>query len=222
MEKKKKPKGYIIPASYFKSKNVSEVKTIKSDAASVKMPTNFDKEIEKIEPIKTVVPKTMPPIQVIQTSQRPASGLSLSSIRKKKEHQIKLMEVTIKEEDLPIDPFTEEDLIKHWSVFVTKLETDGKYNLAAILQIDTPKLIDTHTIRLEFPNTTNKIEVERQQFELLQYLRKAVNNFSITLDIKVNETLEKKYAYTPEDKYEKLLEKNKHIELLRKTFDLDL
>ena len=219
---KKKPSGYIIPASYFKSKNVSEVKTIKPDAASVKMPTNFDKEIEKIEPIKAGVPKTMPPIQVIQTSQRPASGLSLSSIRKKKEHQIKLMEVTIKEEDLPIDPFTEEDLIKHWSVFVTKLETDGKYNLAAILQIDTPKLIDTHTIRLEFPNTTNKIEVERQQFELLQYLRKAMNNFSITLDIKVNETLEKKYAYTPEDKYEKLLEKNKHIELLRKTFDLDL
>ena len=70
-----------------------------------------------------------------------------------------------------------------------------------------------------FPNTTNKIEVERQQFELLQYLRKAVNNFSITLDINVNETLEKKYVYTPEDKYEKLVEKNKHVKLLRKTFD---
>ena len=38
----------------------------------------------------------------------------------------------------------------------------------------------------------------------------------------MNETLEKKYAYTPKDKYEKLAEKNKNIELLRKTFDLDL
>jgi DNA polymerase-3 subunit gamma/tau len=57
---------------------------------------------------------------------------------------------------------------------------------------------------------------------LLQYLRKALNNFSISLDIIVNETLEKKYAYTPEDKYEKLVEKNKHIELLRKIFELDL
>ena len=70
-------------------------------------------------------------------------------------------------------------LLKFWNIFVTKLETDGKYNLAAILQIDTPKLINEHTIRLEFPNTTNKIEVERQQFDLLQYLRKSVNNFSI-------------------------------------------
>jgi DNA polymerase-3 subunit gamma/tau len=220
---KKKSSGYIIPASYFKSNNVSEVKIKSSVSSLVKITTPVVEAPEKTEPIiKELVQKTTPPIPVIQTTQRPASGLSLSSIRKKKEHQIKLMEVTVKEEDLPNDPFTEEDFLKYWAVFVTKLETDGKYNLAAILQIDTPKLVDDHTIRLEFPNTTNKIEVERQQFELLQYLRKAVNNFSITLDIKVNETMEKKYAYTPEDKYEKLVEKNKHVELLRKTFDLDI
>ena len=219
---KKKPSGYIIPASYFKSKNVSEVKTIKPNSSTIKTTTPDVEEVEKTQPIKAFVSKIMPPIPVIHTIKRPASGLSLSSIQKKKEHQIRLMEVTIKEEDLPNDPFTEEDLLKYWAVFVTKLETDGKYNLASILQIDTPKLIDEHTIGLEFPNTTNKIEVERQQFELLQYLRKAVNNFSITLDIKVNETLEKKYVYTPEDKYEKLVEKNKHVKLLRKTFDLDI
>ena len=219
---KKKPSRYIIPASYFKSKNVSEVKTIKPNTLTIKTTTTDVEEVEKTQPIKAFVSKIMPPIPVIHTIKRPASGLSLSSIQKKKEHQIRLMEVTIKEEDLPNDPFTEEDLLKYWAVFVTKLETDGKYNLASILQIDTPKLIDEHTIGLEFPNTTNKIEVERQQFELLQYLRKAVNNFSITLDIKVNETLEKKYVYTPEDKYEKLVEKNKHVKLLRKTFDLDI
>ena len=219
---KKKPSGYIIPASYFKSKNVSEVKTIKPNASTIKTTTPDVEEVEKTQPIKAFVSKIKPPITVIHTTKRPASGLSLSSIQKKKEHQIRLMEVTVKEEDLPNDPFTEEDLLKYWAVFVTKLETDGKYNLASILQIDTPKLIDEHTIGLEFPNTTNKIEVERQQFELLQYLRKAVNNFSITLDINVNETLEKKYVYTPEDKYEKLVEKNKHVKLLRKTFDLDI
>ena len=177
---------------------------------------------EIVEDPKATYSKKKLPTPVLKSTQRPTSGLSLSSIRKKKEHQIKLMEVTVAEEDLPNDPFTLETLIKFWNIFVTKLEADGKYNLAAILQIDTPKLINENTIRLEFPNTTNKIEVERQQFELLQYLRKAVNNFSLSLDIVVNETLEKKYAYTPEDKYKKLVEKNKNIELLRKTFDLDL
>ena len=223
---KKKPSGFIIPASYFRSKRISEVKVKRPVTTPENSTKKQTKEIplvvEKVEEPKETYPKKELPIPIIHSTQRPSSGLSLSSIRKKKEHQIKLMDVKVDEEDLPNDPFTEETLLKFWNIFVTKLETDGKYNLAAILQIDTPKLINGHTIRLEFPNTTNKIEVERQQFDLLQYLRKAVNNFSIVLDIIVNEKLEKQYAYTPEDKYQKLVEKNQHVELLRKTFDLDL
>ncbi len=223
---KKKPSGFIIPASYFRSKRISEVKVkrpVTTPENSTKKQTKETQSVvEKVEEPKETYLKKELPIPIIQSTQRPSSGLSLSSIRKKKEHQIKLMDVKVDEEDLPNDPFTEETLLKFWNIFVTKLETDGKYNLAAILQIDTPKLINGNTIRLEFPNTTNKIEVERQQFDLLQYLRKAVNNFSIVLDIHVNEKLEKQYAYTSEDKYQKLVEKNQHIELLRKTFDLDL
>jgi DNA polymerase-3 subunit gamma/tau len=223
---KKKPSGFIIPASYFRSKSIPEVKITQPESTSKTTTQEQKKEltavVQKVEEPQAPYPKKELPTPVIKSTQRPTSGLSLSSIRKKKEHQIKLMEVTVDEEDLPNDPFTLETIIKFWNIFVTKLEADGKYNLAAILQIDTPKLINENTIRLEFPNTTNKIEVERQQFELLQYLRKAVNNFSISLDIIVNETLEKQYAYTPEDKYQKLVEKNIHVELLRKTFDLDL
>ncbi len=220
---KKKPSGFIIPASYFRSKNIPEVKVTPPVTTPTQKPIKeTPKVVEKVEEPKATYLKKELPTPIIKSTQRPTSGLSLSSIRKKKEHQIKLMEVTVDEEDLPNDPFTLETLIKFWNIFVTKLEADGKYNLAAILQIDTPKLINENTIRLEFPNTTNKIELERQQFELLQYLRKSVNNFSLTLDISVNETLEKQYAYTPEDKYQKLVEKNKHVELLRKTFDLDL
>jgi len=220
---KKKPSGFIIPASYFRSKNIPEVKVTPPVTTPTQKPIKeTPKVVEKVEEPKATYLKKELPTPIIKSTQRPTSGLSLSSIRKKKEHQIKLMEVTVDEEDLPNDPFTLETLIKFWNIFVTKLEADGKYNLAAILQIDTPKLINENTIRLEFPNTTNKIEIERQQFELLQYLRKSVNNFSLTLDISVNETLEKQYAYTPEDKYQKLVEKNKHVELLRKTFDLDL
>jgi DNA polymerase-3 subunit gamma/tau len=220
---KKKPSGFIIPASYFRSKNIPEVKVTPPVTTPTQKPIKeTPKVVEKVEEPKATYLKKELPTPIIKSTQRPTSGLSLSSIRKKKEHQIKLMEVTVDEENLPNDPFTLETLIKFWNIFVTKLEADGKYNLAAILQIDTPKLINENTIRLEFPNTTNKIEVERQQFELLQYLRKSVNNFSLTLNISVNETLEKQYAYTPEDKYQKLVEKNKHVELLRKTFDLDL
>ena len=144
------------------------------------------------------------------------------SIQKKKEHQIKQMDVQIKEDDLPSDPFSEKEMLKFWDTYVETLENKGKYNLSAILKIDTPKLAENHTIKLEFPNSTNKIEVERQQFDLLQFLRKSLNNFEISLDISVNETLEKKYAYTAEDKYKKLIEKNPVLDTLKQTFNLDL
>ena len=34
--------------------------------------------------------------------------------------------------------------------------------------------------------------------------------------------MEKQYAYTSHDKFEKLKEKNPNIDMLRKTFDLDI
>ena len=89
------------------------------------------------------------------------------------------------------------------------------------MSIDTPKLIDT-TIHLEFPNATNKVELERNQLDLLFFIRKTLNNFDINLSITVNEEIEKQYAYTPFEKFEKLKEKNKNIDVLRKTFDLDI
>ena len=131
------------------------------------------------------------------------------------------MEVVLDEEDLPKDEFTEPEMLKVWATFVASLEKKGQYNFASILSIDTPKLVNT-SIHLEFPNSTNKVEVERQQYDLLSYLRKELNNYDISLEISINEEKEKQYAYTPKEKYDKLNEKNPNLDLLRKTFDLDI
>ena len=93
--------------------------------------------------------------------------------------------------------------------------------MASILQMDTPKLKGT-TIHLTYSNNTNKIELERAQFPLMAYLKKTLLNYDLELDIKVNEEIAKKYAFTPKEKYEKLKEKNPNIELLKKTFGLDI
>ena len=53
-------------------------------------------------------------------------------------------------------------------------------------------------------------------------LRKSLNNYCLNLRITVNEEVARQYAFTPEEKYEKLKEKNPAIDLLRQTFDLDL
>ena len=131
------------------------------------------------------------------------------------------MDVVVDEENLPTQPFTEKELITAWNTFIEKLRKDGKHNLASILAIDTPKVKGT-IIHLEFPNATNKVEVERQQYDLLSYIRKTLSNYDISLSITINEVMEKQYAYTAADKFEKLKEKNPNIDILKKTFDLDI
>lgn len=221
---KKKTSGFIIPAAYFKNKNSPEI-VVQKQPQQPQTEVYRSDESEKsnvVEEPKPEHPQKPIAAPVLTGVKRQSSGLSLKSIQKKKEHQIKQMDVQIKEEDLPSDAFSEDQMLEFWNAYVDKLEKNGKYNLAAILKIDTPKLTDNFVIQLEFPNSTNKIEVERQQFELLQFLRKSLNNFEIALDISVNESMEKKYAYTAEDKYKKLKEKNPALETLKQTFNLDL
>ena len=220
---KKKTSGFIIPAAFFKNKNIPEIIVQKPEQKPEQISSSDNNPLPEIaEDPKSEYPSKPIAPPVLSGVKRESSGLSLKSIQKKKEHQIKQMDVQIKEEDLPSDSFNEEQMLAFWNTYVEMLENKGKYNLAAILKIDTPKLAENYTIKLEFPNSTNKIEVERQQFDILQFLRKSLNNYEISLDISVNETLEKKYAYTAEDKYKKLIEKNPALDTLKQTFNLDL
>jgi len=233
-KEKKNNKPFIIPASNFKQKvvesfakpsDIDAVKELKEEyqtkGSSIKKTVETESEIitEQLEVAQKIAEKR--PEIILNKKLKKSSGLSLSSIKKKKEHLIKQMDVVLEVEDLPKEDFTEKQMLKAWNSYVSIIEKKGKYNLASILNIDTPKLKGT-TIHLEFPNATNKVEVERQQYELLRSLKQELNNFDISLSITVNEELEKNYAYSTIEKFEKLKEKNSKIELLRKTFDLDI
>ena len=225
---KKNNKHYIIPPSYFKNKGIQPI-PVAIPAITVKNPNSIEVPLKSDSLLKAENNSTTPieqtpdeiPNIVIKPGTKRTSGLSLSSIKAKKEHLIRQMDVVINEDELPKEDFTEEQLIETWKLFTNNIQKQGKYNLASILSIDTPKLKGT-TVYLEFPNSTNKVELERQQYDLLSFLRKTLNNFEINLSIHVNEEKEKQYAYTPREKFEKLKEKNPNLDLLRKTFDLDI
>lgn len=220
---KKNSKHYIIPASYFRKKGITPIPVKIPETKNNLLPSTENKS-ESEEKILDVVEQFQvkePPKIILKQESKRASGLSLKSIKAKKDHLIKQMDVVVDEENLPTQPFTEKELITAWNTFIEKLRKDGKHNLASILAIDTPKVKGT-IIHLEFPNATNKVEVERQQYDLLSYIRKTLSNYDISLSITINEVMEKQYAYTAADKFEKLKEKNPNIDILRKTFDLDV
>ncbi len=220
---KKNTRHFIIPPSYFEAKGIKPI--------PVKKP-NLEEKIAEKEPVESgnttseaptsVVeePKVVPKIS-IEKPKKATSGLSLKSIREKKEHLIKQMDVVIDEENLPREPVTQEALTKAWKAYTEKMDRKGEKIMASILQMDKPKLKDT-TIYLTYSNNTNKIELQRAEFPLMAFLKKTLLNYDLKLNITVNEEVAKKYAFTPQEKYEKLREKNPNIELLRQTFGLDI
>ena len=196
-DQKKNSNFKIIPFEYFK-KRIAVEKILIQETAKVKL--------------------SKPKLDIQTTGN---SGLSLNSIKTIKNHEFKANETTINLDELPKDDFSEAQLVTSWNKYSEKVENTGKYNLASILRIDIPKL-DGSNICLELPNSTNKIELESNQYDLLKFIRKELNNYDIKLSIQINEKLEKKFTYTSREKFELLKTKNNLIEKLRTDFKLSI
>ncbi len=121
----------------------------------------------------------------------------------------------------PTEPFNETDMLLQWNKFAQKLEDKGQMILHSLMMINDPKL-EGYTIVHELPNEGTRIEFERLQNELLGYLRGMLHNHDVSIKLHVNESMESKRAFTPQDKFNRLNQLNPSLELLRKTFDLDI
>jgi hypothetical protein len=149
------------------------------------------------------------------------SSLSLSSIRAKKELEAQLKPTEKHHNELPSEPFTETQMLEQWVKYSNRLGDKGYKILESLLLLDDPKLEGT-TIIHELPNESSKIDFESEKHDLLGYLRSKLHNHNITIEIKINDNIEIKKAFTTEEKYNRLKDINPALELLRKTFDLDL
>ncbi|WP_431157945.1 DNA polymerase III subunit gamma/tau [Winogradskyella poriferorum] len=217
---KKNNKHFIIAPSYFKARGIKPV-PVELPKKETKEETISEVEVAPEKPVVEAVAEPVIPKISIQKPGKVTSGLSLKSIREKKEHQIRQLDVIIDEEDLPTEPVSQDDLVKAWEEYTESLHRKGEKILASIFEMETPQIKES-SICLTFSNNTNKIELERAQYPLLSYLKKTLRNYDLHLDISVNEEVAKKYAFTPQEKYDKLKEKNPNIEILRKTFGLDI
>ena len=214
---KKKPANYIIPATFFTS-----LSPLKKQNTTVKVaPVIIKKEVIK-DPIKPVVsPKIAAPKPlVLQNLKRRSNSLSLKSIHQKKEQQKTLLNVNY--DNHPKDSFTEKELQKNWSDYQKLLIKKGEKSMASILAADLPTLQDNFNVQFTLPNKLMEDQLKLGKPKLIKFLRESLNNFGITIKVVVNETVEKKFAYTPQEKYNKLKEKNPFLKKLKDTFQLDL
>lgn len=249
---KKNDKPFIIPPSYFKEKGIKPVKisseikekalektekqnrtppqveekpqpstTPVSEVTQDKDTESHIQEDDSEDTITVEAPVVIEKKPVLINKERKTSGLSLSSIKRKKEHEESKEEQVVDPENLPKEEFTESQMQEGWIEYGKMQDKKGERIIGSMFAMNIPTL-DKGSISLELPNQSMKIDMEAAQSGLLQFLFKKLKNYSIEMKITVNEEASKKYAFTPQDKYEKLREKNPLIDKLRSSFDLDI
>ena len=225
-DEKKKSKPYIKPPAKRKQKPtiieekqavVEETsKAVEADMAVKEVPIPEYTGVES--PTKTDKQVDEKPIE-LNIKSKGVSGLSLSSISIQK--GIKANQPS-NGKSIRDQQVGQERLESVWKKLFSELESEGEYNLAALLNLDVPRLKNKTEIHLNFPNKTNKVELESQKVKVLEALGDELKNDLLTLVIQVNEEEQKNYIYTPKEKYEQLVKINPVVDDIREEFDLDL
>ena len=206
---KKKSANYIIPATFFQALSPSK-----------KQLQKIEVQQEKLQPKKVVEEKAKKPKPVLKIVEKRRSSLSLKSIHEKKEEKKSVAEENY--ENHPKKPFTEEELVSYWKEYTALLIRKGEKSMASIIGSNLPKLKEKFVVVYPVPNKQMEEQFGRNKPKLLGFLRQNLNNFGIEIQVILNETIEKKFAYTPQEKYNKLREKNPLLDKLRQSFELDL
>lgn len=223
-EKEVKPKKNSTNSSHKESKPILNPEHQAS--------TISDQEKSKIEAVKSKESVTNDAITSDKQTQlqeennkkptpRRVSAFSLNSIQQKQEIKREINSNKPQEVQKPTQAFTQNDLEKAWKEYTHKVSQHKQHNLASHLGMTTPTLKGT-IAHVEYPNNTIKIEVERDKGNLLRFIREKLQNYNFDIEIKVNETITKKYAFTDREIYDKMAEINPNLHLFRQELDLEL
>lgn len=114
-----------------------------------------------------------------------------------------------------------EEFVAKWNELANKMRQESRITIYTIMTANMPRLIG-NTIEIDVENAVQSDQLKEGKIDILNFLRVELSNFS--LDIEVNE-LEHgviRKAYTSQEKYQVMVEKNPALDLLRKTFNLGL
>lgn len=148
--------------------------------------------------------------------------MTISGMRKLKEIQDNNSKIQAQKQNAFLEePFTHEDLVLQWNKFKDRLAAKGQMIVSSIMGMS-PVVLEDMTIKYEVPNESSKMSLEADIQNIMGHLRGHLKNHNIKIEIIVNEAIE---VEKPKDKREMFIymaEKNSAVELLRKTFDLNI
>ena len=124
----------------------------------------------------------------------------------------------VNEQTKQSSPFSEEDLIRCWDAYAETLE--AKAHLKNTMINCKPVLLDNFKFEVRVHNPAQKEELLSNCLDLLKLLRVQLKNDLIQISIRIDETIEKKTAYTSAEKFEFLNNINPLLSKMIEDFDL--
>ena len=202
------------PSVQIEHAPVAKKETVDNEVAHKSVPPESS-DLDTNVPIDPV-----PYATTIGTTSKKVSAFSLSSIKAKKDLIEQQKNTFVEKSNDPTSPFTFQEMIHHWNTYAEKLGQRGMKIMESLLMMNVPTL-EHFLIKFELPNAGSKLDFESEKTPLLQYLRSNLSNHDIDIQVIVNETISRKFAFTAEEKYDRLCGINPLLENLKRTFDLD-
>ncbi|MGY8988031.1 MAG: DNA polymerase III subunit gamma/tau [Flavobacteriales bacterium] len=210
-EKKKNKNSIIAP-----NKAPIEIIAEKQNKEEVKK-EEIITEVKENETLKTEVKveiQEKPPTVFKQRIK--SSTISISGILDDEKEDDEKQRSPIIEED-----FSESKMIKVWNDFANIKKEDGRTNLFITLTALPPTLKDKNKIEIKISNDAQQKLLNENRVELMEYLRKNLKNDTIEVVSIITEEIRSDIPYTPTDKFNKMIEKNTSLKILRDELGLD-
>lgn len=123
-------------------------------------------------------------------------------------------------EDLPKENFDEQDILHVWQQYSEKLLSERKNAMAANLTLSKPTLHNGTEIHYMVQNDSQLSEIEVAKAELMAFVRKKLNNFSVHLILEKSEAPIQTKPYTMEEKLKAIEAINPAVKKLKESLGL--
>ena len=119
--------------------------------------------------------------------------------------------------------FSQEHLNLKWEQYANEKENVGKHNLLSVLKCKKAILKENYNVHITLDNKVQEEVINDEKTKLLEYLKSQLENNSIYLTTEVSaKKKEDMKAYTAEDKFKKMVNKNPNLMNLKDKFDLEI
>lgn len=238
--------AFLQMAAYIKKKSpdltddLPELPPIQEETPNTSYQPTKDKEaISKVSVVSEPLPGSPPvsfhepqkafeaengiskPVVISKTTPSKHTGMPVSLKINEKPTPIPEEKEADQSENHPRDKFSSECFHTAWKAMTEMYEQESQSLFVALTNHE-PSLSPAGMITVMVENAVQQKMIQDKKADLLEFLRKELNNFGVQLETSMVEHIRQQKAYLPKEKLEKMIEKNPVVSRLCKELDLDV